>query len=79
MVVFLQIGEIAERAPKVIEENVPVVEGLAKTIQETSGFVGGVLANTTQIIVKAGVDVAGNAGKAVQRTLDITDQPAPAT
>jgi len=35
------IGEIAERAPKVIEENVPVVEGLAKTIQETSGFVGG--------------------------------------
>jgi len=42
---IMAVGEIAERAPKVIEDNVPFVEGVAKTIQETSGFVGGSIAD----------------------------------
>ena len=54
-----QIGEVAEKAPKVIEDNVPFVEGLARTIQETSGFVGGVILNTPQIVANASTVVAG--------------------
>lgn len=33
--------EIAAEAPKIVEENAPLVEGIAKTVSETSGFVGG--------------------------------------
>ena len=71
--ILFQVGEIAERAPKVIEDNVPFVEGVAKTIQETSGFVGGVLvpvaANTTSTVVEFAnnvlVPVAANATSTV--------------
>jgi len=47
------IGGAAELAQGVVDENRPLLEGLAKTIGETSGYVGGVAVKGVSDVAKA--------------------------